>query len=97
MKFPKYFRYRNSLISRANDRVSLGFREIETLRLALGTSVNFLNDKTLVDLGCGDGYLRQAVEVGGVRYIGIDAEYCDLALERIHIEAGSFAFAFLAF
>lgn len=89
LKSLNYFRYRNNLFSKSHDRASLGSREMETLRLALGADETYLHGKSLVDLGCGDGFLRQAVEAGGGRYIGIDAEDCDLEHERIPIEDGS--------
>jgi len=57
--------------------------------LGFSTKTDFLHDKTLVDLGCGDQYTRKAFEGYGESYWGIDIDQCDLEKDAFPFAAES--------
>lgn len=75
-----YFTHRNLALFGRSDRGFLGEREVQTLLTMLDANqdVDFLDGKVVVDLGCGDQYMRTAIENRGASYRGIDIDECNL-------------------
>lgn len=75
-----YFKHRNETLSVRDDRNELGEREVKTLlaMLKVHADGSFLDGKSVIDLGCGDQYLRKAFEDRGATYRGVDIDECDL-------------------
>lgn len=92
-----YFRYRNAalgstLSSQISDqRNELGKREVETLLILINPAEkkNFLSGKVVVDLGCGDQYLKKPFEDYGSIYTGIDIDKCNLETDRFPMPSNS--------
>lgn len=84
----KYFKYRNKTLSMDRERNQLGQREVETLAAMLEVHANggFFNGKCVVDLGCGDQYIRNAFEDRGATYRGIDIDDCNLEKQSFPFE-----------
>lgn len=80
-----YFFHRNSIRANRDDRDILGEREVRTLLSMLDaeSSPDFLAGKLVVDLGCGDQYIRKAVEGRAASYRGIDIDECNLEIESL--------------
>ena len=86
-----YFVTRNAKLATISNREAMGEREIQTLLIMLqAKSAGYeLKGKSLIDLGCGDQYIRQAVEKHGASYRGIDINECDLEIDALPISAES--------
>ena len=83
-----YFEHRNNTLSVRDDRDELGEREVKTLlsMLKLPADDGYLNGKAVVDLGCGDQYIRKAFEDRGATYRGVDIDECNLEVQRFPVE-----------
>ena len=81
----KYFQHRLLGLGLVNDREELGEREVQTLvTMMAGRDSGFsLENKCVVDLGCGDRYLEKALRERGGSYYGVDINQCDLECEAI--------------
>ena len=86
-----YFKHRNATLSLRDDRNQLGEREVKTLltMLQVPDDGTFLDGKAVVDLGCGDQYIRKAFEDRGATYRGIDVDECNLEVESFPVENDS--------
>ena len=86
-----YFKHRNEALAVQDGRDQLGEREVKTLLAMLNvqTKVEFLNGKAVVDLGCGDQYIRKALENRGALYRGVDIDECNLEADLFPIEDSS--------
>lgn len=64
-----------------------GEREVSTLLTVLNIADrrDALDGKFIVDLGCGDEHMKEALECRGAIYRGIDVNDCDLETESIPI------------
>ena len=79
----KYFNYRKS-INKNIERDSLGFREIETLKLISNLiDFDFPTEGVLIDLGGNDGHNKSAVENSGLDYIEIDIDTCNFNTDKL--------------
>ena len=69
-----YFHHRGQVLSKDIARIGYGFREIRTLITLLSTIREdvSLTGKSIVDLGCGDRYLENAIKSAGGFYYGFD-------------------------
>ncbi len=88
-----YFKHRNKTLSTHPDRAAMGEREIVTLLTMLGSdgeSSFALKGKSIIDLGCGDQYLKSAVEDRGAAYRGIDIDECNLEFQDFPAETNSY-------
>ena len=84
----RYFYFRNKSLSKEKKRDNLAQREIITMRDAFeanGISRDIAG-KTIVDLACGDQYLKSTIQNMDGHYVGIDIEQCDLSQEVIPLE-----------
>ncbi len=87
-----YFKLRNQTLSAHADRTALGEREIITLSTMLNIDIvdtHALRGKSIIDLGCGDQYIRAAVEKRRATYRGIDIDECNLEAQEFPIETNS--------
>ncbi len=86
-----YLKHRNEKLSLRDDRYVLGEREVKTLLAMLKGPLDggFLNAKAVIDLGCGDSYIRKAFEDRGATYRGVDIEECNLEVEPFPVEDNS--------
>lgn len=86
-----YFKYRNKTLAAVSDRDQLGEREVKTLltMLKVNADGSFLHGKFVIDLGCGDQYLRKAFENRGANYRGVDIDECNLEVQPFPVESGS--------
>lgn len=86
-----YFKHRNQTLSVRNDRHLLGEREVKTLQAMLQTpdKEGFFQGKAVVDLGCGDQYIRQAFENRGSTYRGVDINECNLEAQDFPVLSNS--------
>ena len=86
-----YFKHRNERLSVHDDRNQLGEREVKTLlaMLQVPADSSFLNGKAVVDLGCGDQYIRKAFEDRGATYRGVDIDECNLEVQSFPVEDNS--------
>lgn len=86
-----YFKLRNETLSLQDDRHTLGEREVKTLltMLQLHDGGSSLNGKAVLDLGCGDQFLKKAFEDRGARYRGIDVDECNLEAQAFPVEDSS--------
>jgi len=86
-----YFNHRNQTLSVQNDRNALGEREVITLltMLDIDAGGNFLEGKSVIDLGCGDQYIRKAMEGRGATYRGVDIDECNLESQDFPVETNS--------
>ena len=73
------------------ERVKMAEREIQTfssiLQLSKGLNLNQIN--TVVDLGCGDKFLKKSLEAHKISYQGYDVNDLNLESERIPLEDNS--------
>ena len=78
-----YFNLRLRALKSQDNRRFLGEREVETLKRVLSNDPKFISfaDQHVVDLGCGDQYLKQAFEDCGANYRGIDIDECNLEFQ----------------
>lgn len=69
-------------------RNPLGEREIKTLLTVLGIEdgPRCLTGKIIVDLGCGDRFLKKPIENRGAIYRGLDINECDLETEALPMQ-----------
>jgi len=91
-----YFKHRNQALSSHTDRTVLGEREITTLLTMLDIDIKqsfALDGMSVVDLGCGDQYIRPAVEKRGGIYRGIDIDECNLETQDFPAETNSYDIA----
>ena len=90
-----YFQYRLRQLATNNSRELLGEREIITLVTNLGLEDGFevFSEKTIVDLGCGDQYIKSSIQSRGGHYIGLDIDDCDFENESISLSDDSVDFA----
>ena len=86
-----YFKHRNETLSVRDDRNELGEREVKSLLAMLKVPPNggFLSGKRVVDLGCGDQYIKKAFEDRGATYRGVDIDECNLEVQRFPVEDSS--------
>lgn len=86
-----YFTHRNLALFGRSDRGFLGEREVQTLLTMLDANqdVDFLDGKVVVDLGCGDQYMRTAFENRGASYRGIDIDECNLETDSFPLADNS--------
>jgi 2-polyprenyl-3-methyl-5-hydroxy-6-metoxy-1,4-benzoquinol methylase len=86
-----YFKHRNQTLSVRNDRQLLGDREVKTLQAMLQNlgKEDCINGRAIVDLGCGDQYIKKAIESRGATYRGIDIEECNLETQEFPIASDS--------
>ena len=86
-----YFKHRNDTLSLRDDRDRLGEREVKTLlsMLHLQDDGSFLNGKAVLDLGCGDQFLKKAFQDRGATYRGIDVDDCNLEVQAFPVEGAS--------
>ncbi len=91
-----YFQHRIRSLSNDPNRISLGFREIKTLRTLLSSigedasREKFLNGKRIIDLGCGDQYIKNAILSAGGFYYGIDVSDADFERDKIPVKTNSY-------
>lgn len=90
-----YANLRKSRLAVEADRDVLGERELATLETILGKNDSPIDfqDKAVVDLGCGDQYIKIACESRGMIYQGLDVEDCNFEHEPFPIEDNSVDFA----
>ena len=85
-----YFNIRNNRLSGdiRTRRELLGEREVVTLLAMLSedTASNYFAGKSIVDLGCGDQYIRKSLVAKGALYRGLDINECDLEKETFPIK-----------
>lgn len=86
-----YFSDRLKSLSRAQGRASDGEREILTLStVALehieGSHRDLFDGKSVVDLGCGDQYLRSSLEELGARYFPLDICDCNFETDNLPLD-----------
>lgn len=89
-----YSLFRKKRLGRSADRWALGERELLTFEAILSgyqQSVE-LTGKKVLDLGCGDQYIRPACELRGMTYHGLDIEDCDLERDRLPISDSTIDF-----
>lgn len=85
-----YYLNRNKALDANPDRQLLGEREIATLELILeADQANQWTGKLVADLGCGDQYIRYALEKRGATYYGLDIDQCNLESDRFPLEDNS--------
>ncbi len=86
-----YFNTRNASLAGRTDRQALGEREIQTLLAMLRANnvPGVLEKKSVVDLGCGDQYIRKAFEDRGAFYRGVDIDECNLETESFPLDEQS--------
>jgi len=85
-----YFNRRNNRLSNdiSNRRELLGEREVFTFLTMIGEEVDssYFEGKSIVDLGCGDQYIRKSLTSRGAQYRGLDIDECDLEKQSFPIE-----------
>jgi 2-polyprenyl-3-methyl-5-hydroxy-6-metoxy-1,4-benzoquinol methylase len=83
-----YFKHRNKTLSVRVDRNKLGEREVTTLLTILNVNADggFLKGKVVIDLGCGDQYIKEAFERRSAVYRGVDIEECNLEVQSFPVE-----------
>jgi 2-polyprenyl-3-methyl-5-hydroxy-6-metoxy-1,4-benzoquinol methylase len=86
-----YFNYRKEALLTQRNRNALGEREVKTLLAMMHTPDDggFLNGKAVLDLGCGDQFVKKAFEDRGATYRGIDVGDCNLEVQRFPVESNS--------
>ena len=86
-----YFKHRNQALSLRDNRQLLGDREVKTLQAMLQSlgKEGCIDGKAVVDLGCGDQYIKKAIEGRGATYRGIDIEECNLETQAFPIASDS--------
>lgn len=87
-----YFSHRNRTLAGLRDRAQLGEREIRTFLTMLDVAdpTQFLAGKAVVDLGCGDQYIRAACESRGATYRGLDIDECNVESDTFPLRDGQF-------
>ena len=97
-----YFYSRNKELSKLSGREELGKRDVETLLTILDIfrdpnnktpKYELFKDKKIVDIGCGDQYLKKSIEFFGGDYVGLDIEDCNFESQNINLDDQSFDFA----
>jgi len=90
-----YSLFRKERLGRSADRKALGERELLTFEAILSRYQRCieLNGKKVLDLGCGDQYIRPACELRGMTYLGLDIEDCDLERDRLPVSDSTVDFA----
>jgi len=86
-----YFKQTVSRKENDIDRVSLAKREIETLEILKEiTNGDFLHENSSVlDLGCGDQFLKQELQKKNIEYLGFDIQDLNLEYESLPIKDNS--------
>ncbi len=93
-----YFYTRLKELVKNSDRDLLGERELKTFMTLITkkrnslfgiNKINPFKNKNIVDLGCGDQYLRKSFEKYGGNYSGIDVNTCDFNHDRLPFERNS--------
>ena len=86
-----YFEHRNQTLSLRNGRQLLGEREVKTLQamLQIPDKEGFQKGKAVLDLGCGDQYIRKAFEDRGATYRGLDIDECNLEAQAFPVLSDS--------
>jgi len=83
-----YFKRR--LAALEGDRSKLAFREIETLKI-IADLVGFdLKFSQVLDLGCGDEFLKDALSEESAKYTGIDFDDCDFDSQNLPYSSETF-------
>jgi 2-polyprenyl-3-methyl-5-hydroxy-6-metoxy-1,4-benzoquinol methylase len=91
-----YFHHRGKALSKDFGRTQLGFREITTLMTLISTFdekislEKSLRGKSIIDLGCGDRYIEDAVLSSGGFYSGFDISDADFERDKIPVKANSY-------
>lgn len=90
-----YFNHRNATLATRNDREWLGERELRTLvaMLSVEADLDYFAGKAIIDLGCGDQYIRNPFERRGATYRGIDIDECNLETQDIPVPSSSYDIA----
>jgi 2-polyprenyl-3-methyl-5-hydroxy-6-metoxy-1,4-benzoquinol methylase len=90
-----YFNHRGQFLSKDISRIGYGYREIKTLKTLLSSIYEdvSLNGKSIVDLGCGDRYLENAIKSAGGFYYGFDISDADFEKEHIPAKDNSYDIA----
>jgi|GEM_PF-2717850 len=90
-----YFKSRNVSLAMRSGRQALGEREAQTLiaMLQANGEEDVLTGRSLIDLGCGDQYIRKAFEDRGAFYRGIDIDECNLEIDEFPLETHRYDFA----
>ncbi len=90
-----YFHQRIATLATRNDREALGEREVRTLMamLQVGADSGYFAGKAIVDLGCGDQYIRKPFEQRGASYRGIDIDECNLETQDFPAESAVYDIA----
>ena len=83
-----YYKHRNAELSLREDRANLGEREIITMTTMLRTIEDrtSLEQRMIIDLGCGDQYIKNAIEKRGGDYKGLDINECNLEINPFPVE-----------
>lgn len=86
-----YFEKRVSKLKQTADRALLAEREIKTLKIFKEiTNGNFLNSgSSVVDIGCGDQFMKEAFEAIDITYNGYDINDIDIETDMIPLENNS--------
>ena len=99
-----YFKKRNENLKKDAFRNSRANKEINTLKSLLyitdqdfpfkekikkDKQIDFLHNKFVVDLGCGDKYLEEPIKNSGAKYLGLDFEDLDLEIGSVPISDNS--------
>jgi SAM-dependent methyltransferase len=85
-----YLEARTATDNLTPDRISFGFREVQTLKL-LAEEVGFAveGELNLLDLGCADRYLAPGVKAQGWDYMGLDYTDVDFEVGKFPVESNS--------
>ena len=85
-----------------NHRKDFGIREIQTIKLLSkyflkNTNLNLICESesniepiSLLDIGCGDRYLSYGCDYNNISYEGIDADTCNIEIERVNFNDETF-------
>ena len=91
-----YLDYRNQRLASHSERNVLGEREVQTLLTILHSyhdNITF-KDKMILDLGCGDQYVRQSFEYRGANYLGLDINICNFETDHFPLKDNTCDIAF---
>jgi SAM-dependent methyltransferase len=85
-----YLRSRMSNNGLTREREQAGVREVQTLKM-LAAEVGFAQkvNLNLLDLGCGDKFLKPAAQAEGWKYIGLDYSNIDFEFNKFPLEENS--------
>ena len=86
-----YYRHRIRRLKGDPARLLLGEREMLTLLAILGWKdcPQAFSNKMIVDLGCGDQYIKTAIERRKGIYLGLDIDDCNFEIDSIPLASAS--------